>query len=191
MVPVVMLMDCAHDHGNEYVGFGTDGSSFGRFFETPTLFLIHWTLFGIAGFFDAENRISLAGYARSWVVFFICVAQGIIAGILIQGALYRRDMAGKKRFSLPFVIMFMALAIDLGFSPDYSSLNAGGLALVLGLVGTICVIAGQKTVFGNRIRGDYWMMNNAENPNPIVYSVGEPLFMFGWILVSLAMSYHY
>ena len=50
------------------------------------------------------------------------------------------------------------------------------------------VIAGQKTVFGDRKRGDYWMENQKVNPNPIVYSVGEPLFMFGWILLSLAMS---
>ena len=26
------------------------------------------------------------------------------------------------------------------------------------------------------------------NPNPIVYSVGEPLFMAGWILLSLAIA---
>lgn len=49
-------------------------------------------------------------------------------------------------------------------------------------------IAGQKTVFGDRKRGDYWMENKVVTPNPIVYSAGEPLFMVGWILLSIAMA---
>jgi hypothetical protein len=50
MVPVVMMVDYAHDEGNEYVGFGTDGASFGRYFESPIPFVTMWILFGFAGF---------------------------------------------------------------------------------------------------------------------------------------------
>ena len=32
------------------------------------------------------------------------------------------------------------------------------------------------------------METGKPNPNPIVYSYGEPLFMAGWILISLAMA---
>jgi len=32
------------------------------------------------------------------------------------------------------------------------------------------------------------MINKTVNPNPIVYSLGEPLFMAGWILLALAIS---
>jgi hypothetical protein len=75
------------------------------------------------------------------------------------------------------------LAIELGFS--------GGIRLGLSLPGAILIIAGQKTVFGDRKRGDDWMETQEVNPNPIVYSYGEPLFMTGWILMSLVMSIPY
>lgn len=191
MVPAVMFLDCAHDNGNEYTGWGTDGTSFGKFLESPTLFVLHWTLFGLCGFIDTHNNFSLYTSPRSWVVFVLCVLQGIVAGILIQGALYRRNLAGKQKWSKPFVLLFILVAINLGFTADYSGIDAHGLNFVLCLFGMVFIIMGQKTVFGDRIRGDYWMANDAPNPNPIVYSVGEPLFMFGWILISIGMSYNY
>ena len=109
-----------------------------------------------------------------------CIAQGFTAGIFIQNALYRGDLASKTKFSIPFVLLFLALAVEIGLGNGYYYLS---------IPGAIFVIAGQKTVFGDRKRGDYWMANNMEvNPNPIVYSWGEPLFMLGWILLSLAMA---
>ena len=35
----------------------------------------------------------------------ICIAQGVDAGILIQQNLYAGNMAGKNKFSLPFVVV--------------------------------------------------------------------------------------
>ena len=73
----------------------------------------------------------------------------------------------------------MALAIELGLS--------GGVSW-LAVPGAILIILGQKTVFGDRKRGDYWMETQQVNPTPIVYSWGEILFMWGWILMSVVMS---
>ncbi len=56
------------------------------------------------------------------------------------------------------------------------------------LPGAFLIVLGQKTVFGDRKRGDYWMQTGKVNPDPIVYSYGELFFMTGWILFSLAMS---
>jgi hypothetical protein len=117
--------------------------------------------------------------ARRWVVLAICVAQAITAGVLIQTALYKGDMPGKNKWSVLFVLLFVSLVITLSFG--------GGLAL-LSIPGAILVIAGQKTVFKDRKRGDHFMAHHENNPNPIVYSVGEPLFMTGWILLSLAVA---
>jgi len=192
MVPVVMMLDYAHDEGAEYVGFGTDGRYFGRFFESPIPFVLMWTIFGVSGFFDLENGIEFASDARTWVVLFNCVAQGAVAGVLIQTALYEGDMERKNKWSVVFVLLFISLAIQLSFNSDYGGLNANGLGCGFGICGALSVIAGQKLVFGDRKRGDYFMQNDRQtNPNPIVYSAGEPVFMAGWILLSLAMSYDY
>jgi hypothetical protein len=179
MVPVVMLIDYAHDEGGKYVGLGTDGAHFGRFLESPIPFLSMWVLFGLSSFFQLDNSFVTTD-ARRWILLANCVAQGILAGVLIQTALYKGNIASKNRFSVFFVLLFLTLAANIGLS--------GGIPLYLVLPGALLVIAGQKTVFADRKRGDYWMIHKKVNPNPIVYSVGEPLFMTGWILLALAMS---
>jgi hypothetical protein len=53
------------------------------------------------------------------------------------------------------------------------------------------IVAGQKTVFGDRKRGDYFMTHDMKpNPTPIVYSYGygELRFTTGWIMISLGMA---
>lgn len=89
-------------------------------------------------------------------------------------------MVLKTRFSMIFVLLFIALAYNIGLD--------GGITRYLAFTGAIMIIAGQVNVFKDRKRGDYWMKHKKVNPNPIVYSIGEPLFMTGWILLSLAMS---
>ena len=178
MVPIVMMLDYAHDEGAEYVGFGTDGRFFGRFAETPIPFILAWTGLGLASLmpFDFDSATT-----RQWIILANCVLQGIDAGVLIQSALYEGDMYRKNKWSIPFVLMFLALAINVGLY--------GGVSLALALPGAILIIAGQKIIFGDRKRGDYFMQNNMKtNPNPIVYSFGEPVFMTGWIMMAWAMS---
>jgi len=179
MVPVVLMIDYAHDEGGKYVGFGTDGAHFGRFFESPIPFLTMWTLFGLSSFLAINNTISNPDI-RKWILLANCIAQAVVAGGFIQTALYKGNMPLKNKLSMVFVLLFILLAINIGFD--------GGIQRYLALAGAVFVIAGQKTVFGDRKRGDHWMENNEVNPNPIVYSAGEPLFMFGWILLSTAMA---
>ena len=90
-------------------------------------------------------------------------------------------MDRKNKWSIPFVFLFFSLAINIGLH--------GGLPLVLSLSGAILIIAGQKIIFGDRKRGDYFMQNGMKpNPNPVVYSYGEPVFMAGWIMMAWAVS---
>ena len=120
----------------------------------------------------------------SWAMLVICIVQGIDAGILIQQNLYAGNMAGKNKFSIPFVILFLALALIIGS-------RWGWIALGLSLPGAILIVMGQKTVFGARKRGDYTMQNDGRaNPyeKVFVYSWGEVFFMMGWILICWGAS---
>ena len=179
MVPIVMMLDYAHDEGGKYVGLGTDGKHFGRFLEGPIPFLTLWTLFGLSSFIAIDNSF-VTPDTRRWLLLANGILQAIMAGGFIQTALYKGNMVLKTRLSMLFVLLFLTLALNIGFD--------GGIARYLAFAGAILVVVGQKTVFGDRKRGDYWMLNKKVNPNPIVYSVGEPLFMAGWILLALAIS---
>ena len=59
--------------------------------------------------------------------------------ILIQANLYAGNIAGKKKFSMPCVLLFIALAVNMGSRWDWH-------ALALTLPGAILIIMGQKTV---------------------------------------------
>ena len=51
-------------------------------------------------------------------------------------------MPRKNKWSIPFVLLFLALAINSGLE--------GGLTLAMALSGAILIILGQKTVFGDK-----------------------------------------
>ena len=189
MVPVVRFLDYSHDEDGPWCGendkgavfnkwwLGTDGTYFGLFLESPWPFVMAWTTFGFSSLLATDNTI--APGILSVIMVVNCIVQGIDAGILIQQNLYAGNMDGKNKFSLPFVVLFMALAINIGS-------HWGWNALFLSLPGAILIILGQKTVFGARKRGDY-TMQNAGKANPyekvFVYSWGEVFFMMGWILI--------
>jgi len=196
MVPVVGFLDYSHDEDGPWCGeneespkavfnkwyLGTDGTYFGLFLESPWPFVMAWSVFGFASFFSVDNSIEVGW--QPIVIFVNCVLQGVDAGILIQQNLYAGNIAGKTRFSIPFVILFMALAINIGS-------HWGWRAIALSLPGAILIILGQKTVFGARKRGDYTMINEGKaNPydQVFVYSWGEVFFMMGWILICWGAS---
>ncbi|WP_020568235.1 hypothetical protein [Neolewinella persica] len=179
MVPVVMMIDYAHDEGAKYVGFGTNGTYFGRFFESPIPFITMWTIFGLSSFVAIDNTF-VQPDLRKWLLLINSLLQAVMAGILIQTALYKGNYPLKTKLSMGFVVLFLLLAFNIGFEKDVS--------IYLAFAGAMLAIAGQKTIFGDRKRGDYWMKNDEENPNPIVYSYGELFFMAGWILSSIAIA---
>ena len=189
MVPIVRFLDYSHDEDCPWKGandegkvftkwwMGTDGTYFGVFLESPWPFVMAWITFGISSLLTVNNGID--ANALSIVILVICIAQGIDAGILIQQNLYAGNIKGKTMFSIPFVILFLALAIIIGS-------HWGWIALSLSLPGAILIVLGQKTVFGARKRGDYTMKNSGKaNPyeKVFVYGWGEVFFMMGWILI--------
>ena len=194
MVPVVRFLDYSHDLDGPWCGenkegavfkrwwLGTDGSYFGLFLESPWPFVMAWTTFGFSSFLTANNTISPT--TLSIVMLANCVIQGVDAGILIQQNLYAGNMEGKNKYSLPFVFLFITLALNIGS-------HWGWKALGLSLPGALLIILGQKTVFGDRRRGDYTMQNGGRaNPyeKVLVYSWGEVFFMMGWILICWGAS---
>jgi len=189
MVPIVRFLDYAHDEDGKWLGenpdgkvfekwwLGTDGTYFGVFLESPWPFVLFWTGYGLSAFLTFDN-----GWAGGWreiVLLVNCLLQGVDAGILIQQNLYAGNIAGKMKFSIPFVLLFLALAINIGSRWNW-------LALAFALPGAMLIVLGQKTVFGDRKRGDYTMQNGGKaNPydKVLVYSWGEVFFMIGWILI--------
>ena len=199
MVPIVRFLDYAHDLDGPWMNertykrtgkvfsrwwLGTDGTYFGLFLESPVPFVIMWTLFGLSSWFTSPYSNAVDPGTREFIIFANCLTQGVDAGILIQQNLYAGNMAGKQKFSVPFVLLFVALAVNIGSS-------WGWRALKFSIPGAVLIVLGQKTVFGARRRGDYTMQHNGKaNPyaSVYVYTWGEVFFMMGWILICWGAS---
>jgi len=195
MVPVVRFLDYSHDEDGPWLGendetpkavfgkwwLGTDGTYFGVFLESPWPFVLAWTTFGFSSFLTWDNEFDVGWQAI--LIMVNCVAQGVDAGILIQANLYAGNKPGKTKFSLPFVILFVLLAVNIGSHWEWR-------ALTLSFPGMVLIVLGQKTVFGARKRGDYTMETGKANPYPtvFVYGWGEVFFMMGWILICWGMA---
>jgi hypothetical protein len=194
MVPVVRFLDYSHDEDGSWLGannegkvfnkwwLGTDGTYFGIFLESPWPFIIFWTAYGFSSWITFDNQIEVG--VREIIIAVNSILQGIDAGILIQQNLYAGNAKGKMKFSLPFVMLFLALAMNVGMHWQWR-------ALAFSLPGAALIVMGQKTVFGDRKRGDYTMQNDGK-ANPYdkvrVYSWGEVFFMIGWILICWGMA---
>merc|ERR1712154_296877 len=112
-VPIVRFLDYTHDEGGLWMNEGNDGSQFGLFLESPWPFVIMWTCFGFSSFCTQDNSISVT--LREVGLMVNCVLQGVDAGILIQQNLYASNMSGKNFWSVPFLLLFIALATNIGF----------------------------------------------------------------------------
>ena len=111
MVPVVRFLDYSHDEDGPWCGendkglvftkwwFGTDGTYFGLFLESPWPFIMAWSCFGFSSFLAPNNTIAPDNLAIIMLV--NCILQGIDAGILIQQNLY----AGKRILNVCLILV--------------------------------------------------------------------------------------
>ena len=109
---------------------GTDGTYFGLFLESPWPFVMAWTCFGFSSFIIVDDTVApgksinfihhrenIKNFtlclpdALAIVMLIICILQGVDAGILIQQNLYAGNMAGKNKFSLPFVVVSNSICV--------------------------------------------------------------------------------
>jgi len=147
----------------------------------PLLLMLLWLLYGFAGFFSLDNQFSLWRDARTWVIFAICLLQGMPKSLLnSQGAF---DILGVQLNMLLDVV----LAVNLGMNQDYSDLCAAGRTLGLSLIAALLLAVGQWMVHRDRL-----MKHGERNKDrPCVYSWGLPMITSGWVCFGWAMSLNY
>jgi hypothetical protein len=52
----------------------------------------------------------------------------------------------------------------------------------------VAIVASMEILWKHRKMGDSWEQEGRPNPNPVVYNLGGPLFVFGWFLFWLGMA---
>ena len=153
-------------------------------FPFPTAFLIGWALFGVSFFspMDGSNNFQVTWYAL--VAALLCLVLGWIASVPMGDAVMTRNGPKKSKLGLAFVSSWLLLTIFSGYGDDQLST----VHTLFRTVGAVCIIASMKILWKFRKMGDTWEQEGKPNPNPVVYNMGGPLFVFGWFLFWVGMA---
>jgi hypothetical protein len=153
-------------------------------FPFPTAFLIGWALFGVSYFspMDGSSDFQVTWYAL--VAALICLALGWIASVPMGDAVMTRNGPKKAKLGLAFVSSWLLLTIFSG----YGDAQLTTIHTIFRTLGAVCIIASMKILWKFRKMGDSWEQEGKPNPNPVVYNMGGPLFVFGWFLFWVGMA---
>lgn len=199
IVPGQLAMDLAFDQGSLPVTPGLMGSyvyrlngdtfsalaweslsSAARILETPLVATIGWFLFGFSTFMPygiKEQSI------QKYFAMFICFSIPFVKFGFVTPAFWRSDAVAYQKWLYVYYGQMIGLLATIGV--------AHGVALLLSLLGVGLIVAGERRDMSDeRKHGILWLNTTPPkpHPNPQVYGLGLPLYIFGWILLCTAMS---
>jgi hypothetical protein len=197
IVPSMFAMDLAFDQGSSVVTYFKyflclDGSTLDQYakkikvldistlttvLETPFFYLCGWILMALCAFMPF-NATGLS--IQKFCTFAVCLVIGPVYAVLVLPAFWRADAKSYQKYSYIYYMLMVLLATAIGVS--------GGVELILSMSGVALILVGQRRDLYERKRGKTWLDSQIENPNPQVYGLGLPLFVLGWVFLSLAMS---
>ena len=161
-------------------------------FPLPWAFLLGWSLFGLSYFCpliptaNGSALFSRDSASSIWniIAAIVCLAIGWIASVPMGDSVKTRNASKKTKLGMMFVASWLVLTIVSGYGDD----ELTRLHLVFRALGAITIIASMKVLWKFRKMGDSWEQDGQPNPNPVVYNMGGPMFVFGWFLFWIGMS---
>jgi hypothetical protein len=207
IVPAHMALDFAFDQGsqavvvNERLGiYILDGKTFKNLFadikyvpetfvatilESPTWLALGWILMAVTCFLPFGVTVLTV---QQFCCMAICIAMAPVYGMFVLPSLWNGNLASFTKWSYGYYGLMMAWATSIGIG--------GGIALLLSVAGVLFVLVGHRWDLYERKRGMPWLATNMGDASgeatlktvPQVYGIGQPLGIFGWILLCLAMS---
>eukprot|EP00173_Palmaria_palmata_P002219 Plantae.Rhodophyta-Palmaria_palmata.ctg23843.p1 GENE.Plantae.Rhodophyta-Palmaria_palmata.ctg23843~~Plantae.Rhodophyta-Palmaria_palmata.ctg23843.p1 ORF type:complete len:215 (-),score=11.60 Plantae.Rhodophyta-Palmaria_palmata.ctg23843:41-634(-) len=191
VIPAWSALNYAFDQGSEPSTWASlDGRTFAkmsadnasvamgpiaRLVETPMLFCFGWVLLGATAFFPWEG----ATIQRSLGCTLPCLI-GVLYAFKINPAYWAADTSDYKRWNYVFYGLMAGFATTVGVQ--------GGDELILAMLGVVLILVGRHVDMLERRRGTWWLKERAINPNPTAYGYGQPVYLVGWILLSLAVA---
>ncbi|KAG7350870.1 hypothetical protein IV203_010230 [Nitzschia inconspicua] len=207
IVPAHMALDFAFDQGSqpvvvlEQVKFYTlDGKAFtsllaevrwvpetfvATILETPIWLALGWTFMALNCFLP----FGVTGLTvQQFCCMGICIAMAPVYGMFVLPALWTGNLGSFTKWSYFYYGLMVAWATSIGIG--------GGIALLLSVAGILFVLVGHRWDLYERKRGMPWLATNMGDLSnevtlktvPQVYGIGQPLGIFGWVLLCLAMS---
>jgi uncharacterized membrane protein YccF (DUF307 family) len=151
-------------------------------FVFPWAFIIGWGLYALAYFFPLDGGGNIEVSTAGIVAAVASMALAVIASVPMGNAVKSRDHATKNKLGMMFVSTWLVLTVS-----SYLSTSQVATGVCCGL-GMVSIVASMKILWKFRKMGDSWEQEGKPNPNPVVYNIGAPLFVWGWFLFWVGMA---
>jgi hypothetical protein len=149
-------------------------------FVFPAAFLAGWLMYAVANVL-AVTGLDLNISTSTMLAAGASLLLAWIASVPMEVAVRDRKADLKQKLGLAFVSSWILLTVSTIQS------SATAYAVYLNPAGMVCIIASMKILWKFRKMGDSWEQSGKPNPNPVVYNLGGPLFVFGWFLYWVGM----
>jgi len=198
IIPAIMALDFAFDQGSKPIGyddygilFELDGKTFEKmarsipfpaaehfagFLETPWIVVSGWTFFGLCAFMPFGGGFT----AQKFFACLLAILIGIVYGLCVLPSYWNGELKSYRGWSYVYFAFMMFLFTSIGVDGQYP--------LITSIMGVIMILLGQHVDMLEKKRGKYWLQGGESNPHEIAFGYGHPLYVLGWLLLSMAMS---
>lgn len=198
IIPGVTALDFAFDQGSEPIAYDEkerfmrlDGKTFENafasvpyfsaehlvaFLETPWIVVTGWAFFGLCAFLPFGGKFT----AQKFFACFICVIIGTIYGLRILPAYWRGDLIQYRWWTYVYYAFMVFLFTTIGVD--------GEVPLICSMLGVIMLLLGEHISMLEKKKGKYWLHQAESNPRGTAFGCGNPLYVFGWLLLCMAMA---
>lgn len=150
-------------------------------FVFPWAFIMGWAFFAVAYFFPLDGGSSTETSTPIFVAASASLALAVIASVPMGEAVKTRNLKRKNKLGMMFAASWLVLTVSTYLGTNQTS------TIVFCLIGMISIIASMKILWKFRKMGDSWEQEGKPNPNPVVYNIGGPLFVWGWFCFWVGM----
>jgi hypothetical protein len=187
LVPALLAIEYAFDKGSEAVegSYGLDGITFtqmlgnktqAEIIEGPTLIILSWLVLAVCCFMPFTGGLTIRRAAAA--VF--CIAIGLVYTLKLLPAFHAAQTEEFRKSFYIYCGLLVVLTLAVGINAAATHfLCAFGAGLIL---------IGQGLSMYDRRRGEAWIYHKAVNPKPVMFSISQPFYMLGWILLSVALA---
>lgn len=191
IVPSLVALDVAFEKGSTPVGYGLDGRNFKEAskaitflalepiagsLETSWPFIAGWCLFGLTAFMPFGNGFTV----QKLFVLLISFMVGPVYGLKVLPAYWTSEPEEYRKWTYIYYSLMVFLCTSIGID--------GETTLIMAMIGAVLILFGQHLDMLEKKRGKVWVEHRQVNPKSVVFGYGHPIYIFGWILVCLAMA---
>ena len=146
-----------------------------RTLETPFISILGWMVLAFTMYlpFDVFNL-------KIFFSSLLAATAGLFYNLMVLPTYWTGNLQDHNKFVYVYSAMMISMGIVLG-------LNSVPTA-IMSVMGTILILLGQFLDLLEQKKGRFWLQERIDNPTLSLFGVGQPLLVFGWILLCQAVA---